>query len=90
MQWSLDETENEQDRVFSGEAGFSKKFYKSLDIDGQVHFSNQKFIDGSDCVLYAKSQAEELKAELWRHLPTRSYLVIDYAKPPVGEEASGG
>ena len=49
-----------------------------------------KFIDGSDCVLYAKSQAEELKAELWRHLPTRSYLVIDYAKPPVGEEASGG
>ena len=44
-----------------------------------------KFIDGSDCVHTAKSQAEELKAELWRHLPTRSYLVLDYAKPP-GEE----
>lgn len=41
-----------------------------------------KFIDGSDCIHTAKSQAEELMAELWRHLPERSYMVTDYAVPP--------
>ena len=40
-----------------------------------------KFIDGSNCVHTAKSRAEALEAELWRNLPTRSYLVTDYGKP---------
>ncbi len=45
-----------------------------------------RFIDGSDCVHTAKGQAEEHGAELWRHLPDRSYMVTDYGKS-IGEES---
>lgn len=41
--------------------------------------------EGVDCVHLAKSKAEERKAQLWRNLPTRSYMVTDYAVP-AGEE----
>ena len=38
--------------------------------------------EGENCVHLAKSKAEERKAQLWRNLPNRSYMVTDYAVSP--------